>query len=381
MKSYQDVYKVTLTALSPVFIGSGRSILKQEYLLDDALTVHVFDLPLLYAELKERKLERAYEEFLERGGSLRDWMRSKGLSLRDLSGCVRYRLRNADFTLRKDEYRSLEILEFVKDPYGLPYVPGSSIKGMLRTVLLGSAILADPRGFGHFRDDIRRTLDEYIARDDSNPKHRSDRRLLKREAEEVETTGFRTLGCDPKKRSNAVNDILKGFIVSDSEPLSTDQLSVCQRIEVHKDGTEKRLNVTRECLKPGTRISFTLTVDRAVCGYSCEHIRKAVDTFGDAYNRYFVAKFTGAQPLGKGCVLLGGGCGYASKTVTYPIFGEDGVPPVVDIFWGTMPEKIFFLHKHDLDEDKDLAPHILKTARYQGSLYQTGVCQIEFSAV
>ena len=378
MKSHLDVYHATLKALSPVFVGSGRSIMKQEYLVDQSLTIHVFDLPKLYARLNERNLGASYENFLRRSGRFSEWMTQNHIKLQDISDCVRYRLRNSDLVLAENELKTLEIQEFAKDPYGLPYVPGSGIKGMLRTVLLSSEIMNDRPGFDHFKDEVRRELDEYIERDNKFDRHKPNRFLLKSQADSIEARGFRTLECDRKNRRNAVNDILKGFIVGDSEPLSTDQLSVCQRIETHRDGTESKLNVTRECLKPGTKINFTLTVDRSVCKYTAESILGAVRQFGESYNTYFVEKFEGAEPLPEGCLLLGGGCGFASKTVTYPLFGEDGVPQVIDIFWGTLPEKIFTAHQHDESEEYDLAPHILKTSRYQGKLYQTGVCKIEF---
>ena len=35
---------------------------------------------------------------------------------------------------------TIEVLSFVKDSYNLPYVPGSSLKGMLRTILLENDI-------------------------------------------------------------------------------------------------------------------------------------------------------------------------------------------------------------------------------------------------
>ena len=383
MKSHLDVYHVTLTALSPVFVGSGRSIMKQEYLVDESLTIHVFDLPKLYARLNEMNLGASYENLLRLGGKFSEWMTQNKIKLQDIADCVRYRLRNSDLAFEEKELRTLEIQEFVKDPYGLPYVPGSGIKGMLRTVLLSSKIINDRPGYDHFKDEVRRELDEYIDRDNEcieryNKSHSPDRRLLKKPADRIEVKGFRTLKCDIKKPENAVNDILKGFIVSDSEPLSTDQISVCQRIETHRDGSESKLNVTRECLKPGTKINFTLTVDRSVCSYTAETILSAVKDFGESYNTYFVNKFEGAEQLPEGCLLLGGGCGFVSKTVTYPLFGDDGVPQAIDIFWGNLPEKIFYNHKHDESEEYDLAPHILKTSRYQGKLYQTGVCRIDF---
>ena len=48
---------------------------------------------------------------------------------------------------RNGRGRYLEVGEFVKDAYGCPYVPGSSFKGMLRTVLLSALIEEGPEAF------------------------------------------------------------------------------------------------------------------------------------------------------------------------------------------------------------------------------------------
>ena len=44
-----------------------------------------------------------------------------------------------------------EILTSVKDAYGCPYVPGSSLKGALRTVLLGAVVIRKNEAFAEER--------------------------------------------------------------------------------------------------------------------------------------------------------------------------------------------------------------------------------------
>ena len=44
----------------------------------------------------------------------------------------------------RQEARPKEIVTFIKDTYGMPYVPGSSLKGMFRTALIARELLNHP---------------------------------------------------------------------------------------------------------------------------------------------------------------------------------------------------------------------------------------------
>lgn len=41
----------------------------------------------------------------------------------------------------------------MRDPYGNPYIPGSSIKGMLRTILLAADIMKNPL---YYKQDVQK---------------------------------------------------------------------------------------------------------------------------------------------------------------------------------------------------------------------------------
>lgn len=59
------------------------------------------------------------------------------VSLTDLKRCMKYTENVGD---RSEEKGRLQIMTCVTDPYGNPYIPGSSLKGMLRTILLSKDI-------------------------------------------------------------------------------------------------------------------------------------------------------------------------------------------------------------------------------------------------
>lgn len=72
----------------------------------------------------------------------------------------------------------------------------------------------------------------------------------------------------------------------------------------------------------GTKIRFTITVDETVTDLTVSDICQAVERFAQNYNQCFVEKFQGTDPLPLDCVVLGGGSGFVSKTIIYPMFGE-----------------------------------------------------------
>jgi len=55
------------------------------------------------------------------------------VSAKDYLPWVKYRLSCGNFLLEKN---AINVFECIKDSYNNPYIPGSSLKGMLRTILL-----------------------------------------------------------------------------------------------------------------------------------------------------------------------------------------------------------------------------------------------------
>ena len=59
---------------------------------------------------------------------------------------------------RSEEKGRLQIMTCVTDPYGNPYIPGSSLKGMLRTILLSKDIDQDQIKYKRDQSQIRSEL-------------------------------------------------------------------------------------------------------------------------------------------------------------------------------------------------------------------------------
>lgn len=114
-----DTMKAKITVLSPVHVGSGAGELLAGYdFVADNQFIHVID--------HERMFQEASEEAWQ--GKDLDVRIPRLLSKEQYRTCSRYSMRNPGGTVDK-------IVEHIKDSRYCPYIPGSSLKGAIRTGL------------------------------------------------------------------------------------------------------------------------------------------------------------------------------------------------------------------------------------------------------
>lgn len=369
MENVIKVYDLELAVEGPVYIGSGNEIAKKEYaLLEHEHLVAVMDQNKLYKLLNEKKLTNKYLDFML--SNSRDdvgiWLEQNYVEKEEYLKCAKYKIDYGDASL--DTHSKLSILEFVKDAYGLPYIPGSSLKGMLRTVLLAADLIKNNEEYREYIYKIKNARPE---------KRNYYMNYMKEEAAELEKHFYRTLNRPDTLEGDAVNDFMSGFIVSDSEPLSLEDIVLCQRIEYRKDGNEKKMNVLRETLRPGTKVHFQLSIDTSICKLTKEQIEEAIMKFGRMYYNVFLQKYDVVDMPEKNAVWLGGGTGFITKTEVYPLLGEkEGLKKTVEIFNVT---KVPSVHKHNKDCELGVSPHICKMTYYNERRYQMGLARLFLS--
>lgn len=353
-------YTIQITVEGPLFIGSGRSIAKKEYLFDPRKRqVSIPDMGKLCQFLREKRLTEAFESYMLNGKEdLSAWFCARNIFPQECRPWIAYTMDSGDAVFENRGKK--EIATFMKDAYGCPYVPGSSLKGALRTVLLAADILRQPQKFQRSRQAI---LSAPVS---------GKRWELQREIGELEQRAFYTLNRDERNRRNAVNDTLSGFRIGDSEPVSVEDLVLCQKIDVLPDGQQRRLPILRECLKPGTELYFPLTIDTGLCPVTPEQLLHGTTKFIENYEQEFLRAFPMDEIRGGGNLYLGGGIGFASKTVMYPLLGGEGVRRTSEILSGQ-----FRNHKHAQDPRRGVSPHTVKCTMYRGELYEMGACTIE----
>ena len=375
MNEVLQVYDVELLADGPIYIGSGKEIGKKQYAFDKRKQrIYVLKDYKLAELLIRKNLMSEYEKFMLSNSrdDIGKWLEAKKVDKEEYLKCTKYELDSGD-TLY-DERSKLSIMECIKDSYGKPYIPGSSVKGMLRTILLSQDIVNYPEKY----IDSKKSIVENVEA--SNNGRKTNRNLfLKKEISAIENAAYRTMQRPETRPEDAVNDCMSGFIVSDSQPLSTEDLILCQRKELHTDGQEKTLNVLREAIRPGTKIKLQITIDTSKCQYTKKDIENAIANFKELYYNNFLSKYSIKNTFSDDCVWLGGGVGFANKTEIYSLFDhKKAVETIVNIFEKTNVPRI---HKHNQDIRKGVSPHICKVTYYNGKRYQMGLCHLKITPI
>jgi CRISPR/Cas system CMR subunit Cmr6 (Cas7 group RAMP superfamily) len=319
-----EYYKVELEVITRIHIGSGEKIKKYEYVYDDGDFVRIINLSKLI-ELMTK--ENMFDDFLgfiqqatrnvnNREASLYEYLNSrKNLQGRVLSDKeVLDSITDYKVYIKKNLSRFQDIRLFMKDSMKKPYVPGSSVKGMIINAI--SAVM-------------------------------------------------------PEKDIKAVSSAI---ILSDSLPIDTANLIIdtVKRYNIKK-GKESAVNEYIEFLKPQTKIRMTLKLDTNVI--TIDQIEYALQTFYQIYQKYYRNYFAGAVtplPARKNCMFLGAYTGFSTKTVVYPKYREHACQRAAQILSRQFrkPERFFMF--------RNVAPLCLKCVSINGKLYENGAVSIEF---
>jgi len=228
-------YTATLELFSPLHIGTGRTLLEGIDWIKEAAWVYVAHQNRLLETVLERATASGQDEaeVIEAitGMTLADMRRAGWLTRDDFSedsDLFLYRLRG--------EPAMNQIAEAIKDVYGRPYVPGSSLKGALRTVLAigGASVL---------KTDLSRPG-----------------RSRSWAAQPIEREIF---GRDPN------HDLLRALQVSDSGPVTGSDLELV-RVNVFPTAQQTRygrsqgLDLDIEALQRRTVLTASIKVDRSL---------------------------------------------------------------------------------------------------------------------
>lgn len=372
MRPYLSTYKIVLETKAPLYIGSGKLMGKKEYIYNrEQKEVFVPDIMKMYRGLRKKRLDSAYEKFLldSREKDLYIWLKNHNVSVKEYKEWENYSYDSTNIVFDKN---ARDVSLFVKDPYGNPYIPGSSLKGALRTIFCVNEILYDER--------IKKQTQNYIEKQLRNS--RPGRGYLQKEINNIESNIFHNLNIKDIPQYNAVQDNMKGVIISDSRPLKVTDLTLCQKIDVDTRGRRTRRPILRECIKPETKIEFDLTINDSINtnDYCDEYILEAVNNFLDGYYA-FLNKYETVERE-KDIIYLGGSVGFASKTILYGLFPErEAVRVISTIFDKTLSKQIKLQHHHERDLRLGVSPHMKKCTEYAGKEYEFGKCKIAIEEI
>ena len=384
MKHY---YTLTVRTLSPVHIGCGEMITKIDYCYDkNSRQVYVMHPQRLFKGLQSKGFLTAFEQKIMKADkmfSLTRFFADQSITESEYSAWAEYSYPVNNVSIENGQNG---IFSFVKDPYGCPYIPGSSLKGTLRTALAYSTIMSDRKRFQHIADDVRSEI---------KPSHGKRPKLNEPESM-LNQNIFYTLKRKSKKDKNRetvytdiLNDCMAGLLISDSKPLSAESLCLCQKIDVDYDGEAHSINLLRECIAPETEILFDVAIDDKLCPFSINDILAALQSQFDDYDYVFRAHYFDAvkdtihSPVQgeETWLYLGGGTGFPIKTVMYALYenetdAADLTAAMLDNFFPSHNRKKGPGHV-PFTEQTGYSPKVWKCTRLHEQLYEMGLCSIK----
>lgn len=291
-------YELTLYTEAPVHIGSDKSYTSKEYIYENN-KYYFPDMGEVYRVISSMgpKVVQEFEDFLlgesnykrdsrqRKQARLIEFLRNHNIRQRDFAG---YSLEGYGLVNKKkaeDSGSINEVSAFIKDGIGRPYVPGSSIKGAIRTILVNT----------YFKDIYPKDTDKRI------PWGRED-------------------------------DIFSNIRVSDGRPLKLDALVIVQKWDYSFRQNKEKLNAIplyREAIRPKVRMRFSITCE----GEEAKNIIANLGDFASKQYDAYVKKFLYALPShyttthqnANGQYLyLGAGTGFWTKTMLHDYIKPSG---------------------------------------------------------
>ena len=366
MNKFLERYKVRITTLAPVYIGSGSSLTKKEYVYDpNEHKIFVLNFGKVFSEIKTGKAARELRKYFMNNSKdgLKDFLDKQDITIKSEWIETEYSVEEAESVFANSNYKGISL--FIKDAYGKPYIPGSSLKGALRTALLKYEIANNKEEFAHFTTEIPEMIEK--------TEQRNVKKKLSSYSKQIEEQSF-LVELEAKRRDGkkANYDVLKGLIVSDSKPLAIECLTLCQKIDRKQDAKENELPILRECIKTGTEVEFQLTFDRVYFKKSLEDIKQAIQ-YSYSSLRSWVEDFLPNEldeTFSADCIYLGGGVGYVSKTFTYDLMNKETARDIVAKCIPKPGEKGRY--------GDTFVPRTIKKTSTDGEYYDMGLCKIEF---
>lgn len=344
-QGHLQIFDLTLTTRSPLFVGSGRRYTGLDYFYDSNERILSFvDTDALSRFIWEKGLIDSFEQyFLSGKKSLKGFLTQEcGLSQDELTHFIRCTIgtENVQVSTKK----LWQVFGFCRNAAGQIYVPGSSVKGALRTALQ-SCIHLQRSSFGQ-------TLTDHG--------NLSDRSAL--------------------SKIPPIEKLFRGMSVSDSLPIPDSRLTLTGKRDIFLDGSVHSVAIYRESVIPDTRISLRLTLDQSIL--KGRVTRETLMEYICRYDSFYQSTFPIPAPPDRAadidyenCLIVGGGAGFFSKTTIYSRLGkQDGVVTSSKVL-----SRRFNLHGHQADVGLGLAPRMMKCTEYGGKLFPYGVCEVNLS--
>jgi CRISPR-associated protein Csm5 len=245
---WREPITLTVRILSPVVIGTGERCNPMGFFVADDGRVWVVDERKFIEVLIERGLAEGFRIWLEgqlqqnRRPNLKGFFDAKEIFGEEKSAEKKTEILRASVAyvlpLVSLRQRMLRFNLCLKTPDHRPYIPGSELKGAIRTAVLAKMLNDDVNLLRQLAQNLRPNM----TRGQMNALWQGNEWLLLRRNQ---------------NDRDAHNDLFRGIAISDSEPLPTDALRIyaAKRLNMSRDVT-----VFVEAIAPNSETEVTLSV-------------------------------------------------------------------------------------------------------------------------
>lgn len=233
MESPIQTSQMEIEIISPLHVGTGEPLAGMETLItQDELTVLDADKLTAWVSREPSRAD-AFMQLMERGGHLKDFFARYHQDSRQLAA---YSICNKTMNMPGT------IMPFIKASGYRPYLPGSSIRGSIRSAILRGLASGKIQGTEKWRAELQEIAGPLTKKGQDA-------------SEELEAKVFVPKDVPRRKRPNY--DLNRSWGISDSSLLAVEALELVQvRILSSANGQmhPKQFSLFAESLKPGTKL-------------------------------------------------------------------------------------------------------------------------------
>ncbi|NLD49594.1 MAG: type III-A CRISPR-associated RAMP protein Csm5 [Clostridiaceae bacterium] len=369
-------YILEIETHGPVHIGNGEKHSPYEFVYQpESNRLGMLNEGKWLKYLKNNKLYEKYEkDALSRDFKVYNWMRNNSIEPWNID-VYRYVIDGVE----QDKEKGLnDVSCVVKNYKGEPYIPGSSIKGVLRTAIL-CCHLSNNKGKYEYDWNL-------ISNSVKNGKERDIKKCI--ESLEEKCFGNLPWKDEGKRPQRQLVDVFRAVLVSDTTSVPAESITVVQKNDWGKKSVDsgRTLPLWRETIKKNIRLRFDLTMDFNMLN-SCDiGIAKIEDVLGmlNYYYEDVLMKFEAyfkVQGLDeiysskdKPLVYLGGGAGFHTKSILYSLAPD--MQSASRLVAEHLDRVFKGRHKHVIT-DTNVSPRTIKLAKTQHGLSKMGICSIK----
>lgn len=269
--------KVKIKTLTPVHIGTGKKLGTLDFLVDN--------YRISYDKLFEMIAEEKQDEFYQ-------WLdQNPQISVNEIIN--KFHINKKAIIDKCGIYKfsdsfQRDLNEGIKDPHNKLYIPGSSIKGSLRTALMYKVLLLNSKS--KFLNSHLDYLIKEAARLEGNKG--KIKNLLKSADDKLEEEVF---NCGVlKKDGNDTKtvfddqkyDLMKLVQISDTSSVSTHEFGEISELQVYalnKVPPHKTFKTNTESIKDNVELEFDVSVDIEFLKRAKEELKNPTSNFGKKY--------------------------------------------------------------------------------------------------